>query len=155
MGDSAGGNLAAVVALMARDRGGPPLALQVLLYPLVDLSGEYASAAENVAAPVLTAADVRAAGDRYAPAELQRHPYASPLLAESHADLPTALIQTAQHDPVRDQGAAYAQALQRAGVAVTHTNYVDAVHGYASLPGLVPASRQALAETVTAVVAVR
>lgn len=146
MGDSAGGNLAAVVSLMARDRKGPPITLQVLLYPAVDLVGEYPSERENAHAPVLTKADMDGATALYCPDGQAGDPYASPLLAGSHAGLPPALIQTAQHDPLRDQGAAYAAALRDAGVAVRLTNYVDAVHGYISIPGLVPAARQALAE---------
>jgi acetyl esterase len=148
MGEDAGGNIAAAVALMARDRGGPALARQVLMYPVLDLAGRYPSDTENATAPVLTTADLRAAADRYAGPEQQREAYASPLMADSHAGLPPALIQTAHHDPLRDQGAAYAAALRRAGVAVTRTDYVDALHGYVSMPGLVPASRQALAEVV-------
>lgn len=148
MGEDAGGNLAAAVALMARDRGGPAIARQVLIYPVVDLAGHYASEDENARAPVLSAADLRVACDRYASAAQQSDPYASPLRAESHADLPPALIQTAHHDPVRDQGRAYAEVLRRAGVPVTLTDYVDALHGYVSMPTLVPASHQALAEVV-------
>ena len=67
-----------------------------------------------------------------------------------HEGLPPALIQTAQHDPLRDQGPAYADALRAAGVEVRITNYVDAVHGYISIPGVVPAARQALAEAAEA-----
>ena len=143
MGDSAGGNLAAVVSLMARDRGGPRIALQVLLYPAVDLVNSYPSEDENEFAPILGKADLRA-HELYCPGR-QSEPYASPLFA-AHENLPPALIQTAEHDPLRDQGTAYAEALRRAGVAVRLTNYVDAVHGYASVPGLVPSARQALGE---------
>ena len=148
MGDSAGGTLAAAVALMARDRGTPPIALQILLYPAVDHVGSYPSEDENEFAPFLTKADLRALRV-YCPGH-ESEPYASPLFAE-HAGLPPALIQTAQHDPLRDQGTAYAEALRAAGGRVQLTNYVDAVHGYVSLPGLVPAARQALAEVVGAV----
>jgi acetyl esterase len=145
MGDSAGGNLAAVVCLMARDRGGPRIALQVLLYPAVDLVNSYPSEDENEFAPILGKADLHA-HELYCPGQ-RTEPYASPLFAEQ-ANLPAALIQTAEHDPLRDQGTAYAEALRRAGVAVRLTNYVDAVHGYASVPGLVPSARQALGEAV-------
>ena len=147
MGDSAGGNLAAVLCLLARDRGGPAIALQVLIYPAVDLVNSYPSEDENEFAPMLGKADLRTSS-MYCPGE-ERNPYASPLFA-GHEGLPPALIQTANHDPLRDQGAAYAAALRRAGVPVRLTNYVDAVHGYISIPGVVPAARQALTEAVGA-----
>jgi acetyl esterase len=151
MGDSAGGNLAAVVALMSRDRSGPAIALQVLLYPVVDLAASFPSEDENEFAPVLRKADLTGATGLYCLADQASDPYASPLRAASYADLPPALIQTAQHDPLRDQGPAYAAALRAAGVPVRLTNYIDAVHGYISIPGVVPAARQALAETVDVV----
>jgi acetyl esterase len=151
MGDSAGGNLAAVVALMSRDRSGPAIALQVLIYPVVDLAASYPSEDENEFAPVLAKADLTGATGLYCLAEQASDPYASPLRAPSHAGLPPALIQTAQHDPLRDQGPAYAAALRADGVPVRLTNYIDAVHGYISIPGVVPAARQALAETVDVV----
>jgi len=149
MGDSAGGNLAAVVAMMARDRGAPPLAAQVLVYPSVDLADELPSERENANAPILTSKDVANTPQLYfaGSARDRRDPYASPLRGK-HEDLPPALIQTAQYDPLRDHGAAYAAALRTAGVEVRLTNYVDAVHGYLSLPGLVPSARQALGEAV-------
>jgi acetyl esterase len=147
MGDSAGGNLAAVMCLMARARGGPPIAFQLLICPAVDLVNRYPSEDENEFAPMLGKADLQAHA-MYCPGD-ESNPYASPLFAE-HQGLPPALIQTANHDPLRDQGAAYAAALRRAGVPVTLTNYVDAVHGYISIPGVVPAARQALTEAVEA-----
>lgn len=149
MGDSAGGNLAAVVSVMARDRGGPPIGLQVLIYPSVAVGAEFPSARENAHAPVLTAKDIDNAPRLYLDGTDTdpKHPYVSPLYAEHHG-LPPALIQTAQFDPLRDHGPAYAAALRDAGVPVRLTNYVDAVHGFASLPGVVPCARQALAEAV-------
>jgi acetyl esterase len=143
-GDSAGGNLAAVVALMGRDRGGPPIALQLLVYPVVDLVNSYPSEDENEHAPILGKADLQL-HRHYCPGQ-EGEPYASPLLASDHHGLPPALIQTAHHDPLRDQGGAYADALRAAGVPVQLTDYVDGVHGYISVPGVVPCSRQALAE---------
>ena len=149
MGDSAGGNLAAVVAMMARDRGGPAISLQLLLYPSVDLVGAYPSEDENAHAPILGKKDLENVPRLYfhGVATEMSDPYASPLLGRLD-DLPPAVIQTAQYDPLRDQGYAYAAALRSAGVAVRHTNYVRAVHGYISLPGVVPAAHQALAEAV-------
>lgn len=152
MGDSAGGNMAAVVSMMARDRGGPDVALQVLLYPSVDITQAFDSEEQNASAPILGRLDIdnvprlyflnsdRDPGD----------PYASPLRGK-HDGLPPALIQTAQFDPLRDHGVAYTAALRAAGVHVRYTNYVGAVHGYASLPGIAPAARQALAEAVSMV----
>lgn len=147
MGDSAGGNLAAVVSVMARDRGGPEIAFQLLVYPAVDLVNSYPSEDENEFAPVLTKADLTVDGV-YCPGR-QHEPYASPLFADHHG-LPPTLILTAQHDPLRDQGMVYAEALRKAGVDVRLTNYVDAVHGFVSLPGAVPAARQALSDSVAA-----
>jgi acetyl esterase len=145
MGDSAGGNLAAVVSVMARDRGGPSIALQVLIYPVVDLLNSYPSEDENEFAPILGKADLTV-NTVYCPGR-EREPYASPLFAD-HRGLPPALIQTAHNDPLRDQGVAYAEALRDAGVPVRLTDYVDAVHGYISISGVVPAARQALGEAV-------
>jgi acetyl esterase len=152
MGDSAGGNLAAVVPMVARDRGGPPIALQILLYPSVDLDGDFASERENANAPVLGKKDLdNVPGLYFYGTGLDLgEPYASPIRGKHH-DLPPALIQTAQYDPLRDHGYAYAAALRAAGVQARHTNYVGAVHGYISLPGVAPAARQALAETVDVV----
>lgn len=150
MGDSSGGNLAAAVSLMARDRSGPPIALQILLYPSVLLGADYPSETENANAPILGKADLDNTPKLYfhnSDREMS-DPYASPIKAESHADLPPALIQTAQFDPLRDHGYVYAKALRADGVQVRHTNYVDGVHGYISLPGVVPMAKQALAETV-------
>ncbi|WP_375489747.1 alpha/beta hydrolase [uncultured Jatrophihabitans sp.] len=148
MGDSAGGNAAAVVSLMARDRGGPRIRLQALIYPSVDLGADYPSKHENADAPVLTRKDLDTTWHLYLPDESKMHdPYASPLYAEHH-DLPPALIQTAQYDPLRDQGAVYAAALRAAGVSVRLTNYVRAVHGYVSLRNVTIGADQALGEAV-------
>ena len=148
MGDSAGGNLSAVVSLLARDRGGPEIRLQALLYPVVDLVGHYPSETENADAPVLTKHDM----DRYHgtylagadPSDLR----ASPLLAPDHGKLPPALIETAHFDPLRDQGFAYAAALEAAGVPVRHVNRERAVHGFASIPGIDPSAHEALRDVV-------
>jgi acetyl esterase len=141
MGDSAGGNLAAVVALMARDRGGPDISLQLLLYPGVEMIKQFASADENEFAPILGKADLEI-WRLYCTEEQAEEPYASPLRAD-HEGVAPAFVQTAQHDPLRDQGMAYVEALRAAGVEAKHTNYIDAVHGYISLPGVVPLARQA------------
>ncbi|MDT4918141.1 MAG: acetyl esterase [Pseudonocardiales bacterium] len=149
MGDSAGGNLAAAVAVMARDRGTPEIAVQLLVYPSVELAHTFPSLEENAHAPILGRRDVENNARNYfhnSTAEMT-DPYASPLRAK-HEGLPPALIQTAQFDPLRDEGAAYADALTDAGVEVELTNYLNSVHGYISLPGLVPEARTALADLV-------
>lgn len=145
MGDSAGGNLAAVVSLLARDRKGPKIALQLLIYPSVDFATDYPSETENAHAPILSKKDTKNIPALYLQGADEKDPLASPIFADHH-DLPPALIQTAEFDPLRDQGPAYAAALRTAGVPVRLTNYVGAVHGYISLPNVCPASRQALAE---------
>jgi acetyl esterase len=147
MGESSGANLAAAVCLMARDRGGPQIVMQVLLYPSVELVDRFASEDENAHGPGLRRADLRRFSRLYLNGADGTAPYASPLRA-THDRLPRALIQTAQHDPVRDQGAAYARALRAAGVEVRLTNYIDAVHGYVAIPGIVASARQALAEAI-------
>jgi acetyl esterase len=148
MGDSAGGNLAAVVCLMARDRGGPRIAHQGLVYPAVDLTMSSPSIEENAHAPVLTKADCLAFRDHYLGEQDKTQPYASPLFAPDHAGLPPALVQVAEHDPIRDDGRRYAAALREAGVPVRLTEYVGMPHGYAWFPRICKAAPQALAELV-------
>lgn len=150
MGDSAGGNLAAVLALASRDAGAPAIALQVLIYPSTDLTKQSPSLVTNAHAPFLTRAAVDAFTDHYLGPDGDPHdPLASPLLATDHSGLPPALIITAEHDPIRDDGRRYATALRTDGVPVRHTDYVDVPHGFLSVPGLVPAAKQALAEICT------
>jgi len=146
MGDSAGGNLAAVVSLMARDRNGPRIAHQGLIYPATDLTLGSPSIQENAHAPVLSHADVRAFRDHYLGSQDPRQPYASPLFAPDHTGLPPALVQVAEHDPIRDDGLRYAAVLQKAGVPVRVTQYVGMPHGYVSFPRICRAAPQALAE---------
>jgi acetyl esterase len=146
MGDSAGGNLSAVVALMARDRTGPRIAFQGLVYPATDLSLSSPSIDENADAPVLTKADVIAFRDHYLGGQDPRDPYVSPLFAADHSGLPPALVQVAELDPIRDDGLRYAAALRAAGVPVRTTTYVGMPHGYLSFPGFCRSAPQAMAE---------
>jgi acetyl esterase len=147
MGDSARGNLAAVVALLARDRSGPPIGHQALIYPATDQTLSGASMRTNANKPFLLAADVVAYRRHYLgdPPTAVRDPYASPLLAEDHSGLPPALIQVAEHDPIRDDGTRYAEALRAAGVAVRLAEYVGVPHGFMSFPGVCLSAHQALA----------
>lgn len=146
MGDSAGGNLAAVVTLMARDRSGPAIACQMLLYPATDLTLGSPSIQENADAPILTREDMLAFRTHYLGAQDPADPYVSPLLAPNHRGLPPALVQVAEHDPIRDDGLRYAVALQAAGVPVRTTTYVGMPHGYLAFPNLCRSAPQALAE---------
>lgn len=146
VGDSAGGNLAAVVALMARDRSGPALAFQGLIYPVTDLTMASASVEENANAPILTKADMLAFRKHYLAGQDPQHPYASPLFAPDLAGLPPALVQVAEHDPLRDEGLRYATALHNAGVPVRTTTYFGMPHGFFAFPKISRAVPQALGE---------
>ncbi len=148
MGDSAGGNLAAVVSLMSRDRSGPAIGFQGLVYPATDLTLGSPSLERNAHAPILTRDDVVAFRDHYLGGQDPRQPYASPLHAADHSGLPPALVQVAEHDPIRDDGLRYADALRAAGVPVRTTEYVGMPHGYLSFPRLCRSAPQALAELV-------
>ncbi|MDT7630821.1 MAG: hypothetical protein QOI50_2751 [Pseudonocardiales bacterium] len=152
-GDSAGGNLAAVVSQLARDAGGPPVKFQLLWYPATTLDFALPSMTENADAPVLTAADTFAFLELYLkghdadarPATL------APANAESLAGLPPAYIATAQYDPIRDDGVRYAELLRAAGVPVELHNAETLVHGYVSFGIAVPAAAEADAKAIAAV----
>jgi acetyl esterase len=146
-GDSAGGNLAAVVALLARDRGAPRLRHQVLIYPVTDHDFETASYRENGEGYFLTTAMMRWFWDHYvADASRRADPSASPLRAEKLAGLPPATVLTAEYDPLRDEGEAYAARLREAGVPVTCTRYAGQIHGFVSLLDLIDDGRRAAGE---------
>lgn len=136
-GDSAGGNLAAAVSLMARDRNGPAIEHQLLLYPVLDHAFDTASYEENAEGYLLTRASMRFYWSQYLRRELDgQHPYASPLQARSVDRLPGAGIVTCGFDPLRDEGIAYADRLRDSGVPVTHDNYEEMIHGFLSFPDL-------------------
>jgi acetyl esterase len=154
-GDSAGGNLAAVVALLAREHGSPDIKAQVLVYPATDLTdAEYDSRADNAAGYLLEVAQMEWFMDHYVPdRELRADWRLSPLRAASHAQLAPALVITAEYDPLRDEGIAYADALRAAGVDVEHTNYEGAIHVFFQLPATELGRRaldQAIATLTTA-----
>jgi acetyl esterase/lipase len=143
MGESAGGNLAAVLCLLARDRGEPRISHQALLYPPTDMTRMRPEAANALVIPEPEMAAYRRhyLGDAD-PAD----PRVSPLLAGDHRGLPPALIQVGEHDPLREDGARYATALRAAGVPVRFTEYVGMPHGYLNFPGVCRGARQAMAE---------
>jgi acetyl esterase len=138
-GASAGGNLAAVVALMARDRGGPRLVLQVLEIPVTDLTMSQASVRSNGVGYLLTTASIEQYTSYYLadPADASE-PYASPLLAPDLSNLPPAVVMTAEFDPLRDEGEAYARRLAEAGVAVEATRWDGQFHGSQTMGKLIP-----------------
>jgi acetyl esterase len=144
-GDSAGGNLAAVVALMARDRGGPRLRHQVLIYPVTDADFETPSYRENADGYLLTRDTMRWFWDHYVPDRAARtSPYAAPLRAEKLVGLPPATVVTAEYDPLRDEGEAYAARLREAGVAVECTRHDGQIHGFVQLLDVFDAARRAV-----------
>lgn len=146
-GDSAGGNLAAVAALMARDRGGPPLAAQLLLYPITDCDLDTASYLAYADGHLLTRDAMAWFFKHYVPeGGSADEPYISPLRAESHRGLPPALIITAECDPLCHEGNAYARHLEAAGVPVQCRCYPGMIHGFIRRHKLLPAGREALNE---------
>ncbi len=148
-GDSAGGNLAAVVADLAAQAGRPALAGQVLIYPGTEMEDVFPSEREHAEAPVLTSRGMRAFVRLYLAGADPYAPTAAPLRGGLAGAAIPALIQVAGHDPLRDNGVLYAEALRGKGGDVTLTEYANAVHGYLSLPGISPSARRALAEVVT------
>jgi len=147
-GDSAGGNLATVVAIRCRDAGGPALASQVLIYPVTDVSSfETDSHRDFAEGYFLTRAAMNWFTGHYLPsADVTRHPEVSPLLAPNVGGLPPALVITAEFDPLRDEGEAYAQRLRQAGVPVTVSRYPGMIHGFVSMRGVLAGGRQATQE---------
>jgi acetyl esterase len=152
-GDSAGGNLAAVSALRAREAGGPEIALQLLVYPVVDCDLTRPSYAEYADTRLfLNKPDMEWFWDHYVPDEAERaQPYASPIRAASLEGLPPAYIVIAQHDPLRDEGLAYAAALEAAGVPVTVKRYADQIHVFFVLVNLMETADRAVAEAGAAI----
>ena len=148
MGDSAGGNLAAVVALLARDAEARRSGAGADLSRCRDVRN-VAVEIRNAEAPVLTSRNMKAfaqlyLGDQYGTEDFR----ASPIRAESHADLPKAFILTAEHDPLLDNGAHYRDALVAAGVPVRYSEYTGAIHGFMSVPGVSPPAKRALDDIV-------
>ena len=147
-GDSAGGNLATAVALMARDRGGPTLVYQLLIYPTTDyyLPGTR-SLVENAEGYFLTRDGIIWFWNHYVQRGADaKHPYASPLRAPDLSGLPPALVQTVEFDPLRDEGEQYVARLREAGVPVAHTRYNQTIHAFVLLAGVIDQAKTAIAE---------
>jgi acetyl esterase len=150
-GDSAGGNLAAVTALMARDRGGPKLALQILLYPITDHDLNTSSYRDFADGPLLTRDAMAWFFKHYVPdGVLQDDPYISPLRANDLQHLPPALVITAECDPLCDEGNAYARRLESSGVPVKSICYPGMIHGFIRRHRLLTAGQQGLEEVALA-----
>jgi acetyl esterase len=144
-GDSAGGNLSAVMALRARDRGGPRIALQILVYPVVDARLDRPSYLDKENALALTREGMSWFWNHYAPDASQRSlPEASPLRAADFSRLPPAVVLTAEHDVLRDEGEEYAQKLVAAGVPVAFKRFEHQVHTFFTLVNVLPASADGL-----------
>ncbi|WP_011301570.1 alpha/beta hydrolase [Cupriavidus necator] len=152
-GDSAGGNLAAAVALMARDRAAPQPCFQVLLYPVTDGTLDTPSYRENAEGYLLTRDSMVWFWNHYVGDADRTHPYASPLRADHHRGLPPAFVVTAEFDPLRDEGEAYARRLAEAGTPVECKRYDGTIHGFCWMPGVLDKGRQALDDTAAALAA--
>ena len=151
-GDSSGGNLAAVVALMARDRGGPRLCYQALIYGETDYyepgTPSYTTYADGYS---LTRANMIWFWDQYLTNPSDRfNPYAAPLRATDLSGLPSALIMTAEYDPLRDEAEHYARRLQEEGVTVRLSRYAGMIHGFFRMFAIFERSHEALAEIAAA-----
>jgi acetyl esterase len=140
-GDSAGGNLAAVIALRARDSG-LALAYQALVYPVLDHRFDTASYAANAEGYGLTLAGMRWYWDQYLGGADGAHPDASPLRAVSLAGVAPALVVVCGLDPLRDEGVAYAERLRASGVSVVVSEYRDMIHGFLRMPAVIDRSRE-------------
>lgn len=150
-GDSAGGNLAAVVCLMARDGNGPKISFQLLVYPVTDYDDTRPSMEEFAEGHFLTRAMMTYFWGHYVSSpEEGRHPHASPINATHLEGLPPAMVITAECDPIRDQGEAYGRRLQAAGVPVTMKRYAGAIHVFFNLGGVLDSGREAVADSAAA-----
>lgn len=145
-GDSAGGNLAAAVCLLARERGGPAIRFQLLVYPCLDPRRSYPSYRENGEGLLLTASVMEWFWHNYLGDGDPEAPLAAPIYAPDLGGLPPALVVTAEYDPLRDEGEAYAERLRQAGVIAESSRYDGQIHGFVGLYGMFDAGRKAVDE---------
>jgi acetyl esterase len=148
-GESAGGNLAAAVALMARDRNGPTIGCQLLIYPVLApaRNSKFRSYTDNAEGFLITRSDMEWFWDLYlsSPAD-ENNPYASPLLAPDLTRLPAAMIVVAEFDPLCDEALAFAKRLNTAGIDVDVLNCAGLIHGFFDLMGVLDRSRELVAD---------
>ena len=150
-GSSAGGNLAAVVALMARDRGGPLLVHQLLVYPVTERNFDTESYRENGEGYGLSRESMAWYWDLYLRDDADAEdPYAAPMMAQDLSGLPPALVITAEFDPLRDEGESYARRLREAGVPTTCTRYEGMIHAFFNSPGALDKAQAAIEEASSA-----
>jgi acetyl esterase len=150
-GDSAGGNLAAAVSLLARDEGGPRPAMQLLIYPVTDATGGQPSRDLFATGFMLTRADMDWFDGHYLPNGTDENdPRVSMLRAENVSDLPPAYVVTAGFDPLRDEGEAYAARMREAGVQVALRRHSGLVHSFANMTAFSPSARAAMLEVAGA-----
>jgi acetyl esterase len=141
-GDSAGGNLAAVVSLRARDESGPKICHQLLIYPVTDAAMDSASYKDNGEGYMLSEATMTWFFDHYATKDVRENPFVSPLKAESLEGLPPATIFTAEFDPLRDEGEAFASRLKASGVKTHLKRFDGQIHGFFTMTDVMPEARQ-------------
>lgn len=150
-GDSAGGNLAAVMALKARNDKGPEIGFQLLIYPVTDARMDTKSYQDFAEGYLLEKRSMEWFFDQYAPEGLDRaQRYLSPLRAQTLKNLPPAYIITAGHDVLRDEGKAYAEALKEAGGDVTYVNYEGMVHGFFNMQAVLDTAKTAIKDAARA-----
>jgi acetyl esterase len=150
-GDSAGGNLAAVMCQVSRERGGPDIRLQLLVYPVTDLLMTYPSTITNGEGYLLTAETMRWFIDHYLGDANPKDPMASPIYADNLSGLPPALVITAEYDPLRDEGEAYGKLLEAAGVPTTVRRFDGQIHGFFGFGAVFPAAQEGVAVAAAAV----
>ena len=149
-GDSAGGNLSAVVCLMAKQKGGPRIVHQVLIYPVTQWKAETGSMNSFAEGYFLEKKTMHWFFDQYAAGHDASDWRLSPLAAADLSGLPRAYIVTAGFDPLRDEGKAYADKLNRAGIAAVYVDYPGMVHGFFNMQGVLPTARTAIADAAKA-----
>jgi acetyl esterase len=145
-GDSAGGNLSAVVSQMARDAGGPAVTYTALIYPAVDMTRKGGSLDENASGYFLETDGMQWFMNHYLTDAEKADAKASPLLHSSLSGLPDCFVATCEYDPLRDEGEAYADALRANGVHVDSKRYDGLIHGAANMTGVLEGGRQLVAD---------
>ena len=151
-GESAGGNIAAGMALKSRDVNGPKIAFQVLIYPATDHKFDYPSMIDNAKGYALSTEGMKWYWKQYTsnPGDLE-NPYCRPMAAKDFSNLPNTYLITAELDPLRDEGFEYSKKLESAGNQVIYKNYPSLIHGFLLMQGFLPEARQAIQEIADAV----